>query len=120
MAIRRSVMGVGPHDLKRTWFHRALLRAGIEDESWRPGHGVDENRRVVEAVYSYYGELFLAHPYLLWAGMASMIGPAFYAGFRDLGVVPDAVRGVVRRTVGRGSRTIAGWAAGDLGFYETT
>src|SRR5262249_4943407 len=68
----------------------------------------------------YYARMFLDYPYLKWAGMASMVGPAFYAGFRDLGVVPDAVRGVVRRTLGRGSRTIAEWAAGDLGFYETT
>jgi hypothetical protein len=113
-------MGVGPNELKRTWFHRALLRAGIEHESWRPGRGVDENRRVVEAVYSYYGELFLAHPYLLWAGMASMIGPAFYAGFRDLGFVPDAVRAAVLGVFGRASRRLARRVAGDLGFYETT
>jgi len=113
-------MGVGPHELRRTWFHRALLRAGIDHENWRPGRGVDENRRVVEAVYGYYGELFLAHPYLLWAGMASMIGPAFYAGFRDLGFVPDAVRTAVVATFGRASRRLARRAAGDLGFYETT
>jgi hypothetical protein len=111
---------VGPYELKRTWFHRALLRAGIEHESWRPGRGVDENRRVVEAVYSYYGELFLAHPYLLWAGMASMVGPAFYAGFRDLGFVPDAVRTAVLAVSGRTSRRLARHAARDLGFYETT
>ena len=113
-------MGVGAHELKRTWFDRALLRAGIEHESWRPGRGVDENRRVVEAVYSYYGELFLAQPYLLWAGMASMIGPAFYAGFRDLGLAPDAVRTAVLAVFGRASRRLARRAAGDLGFYETT
>jgi len=113
-------MGVGPRELKRTWFHRALLRAGIEHESWRPGLGVDENRRVVEAVYGYYGELFLAQPYLLWAGMASMIGPAFYAGFRDLGLVPDAARTAVHAVFGRASRRLARRAAGDLGFYETT
>jgi len=113
-------VGVGAHELKRTWFHRALLRAGVEDESWRPGRGVDENRRVVEAVYSYYGQLFLAHPYLLWAGMASMIGPAFYAGFRDLGFVPDAVRTAALAVFGRASRRLARRAAGDLGFYETT
>ena len=113
-------MGVGPHELKRTWFHRALQRAGIEHENWRPGRGVDENRRVVEAVYGYYGQLFLAHPYLLWAGMASMIGPAFYAGFRDLGFVPDAARTAVIAVLGRASRRLARRAAGDLGFYETT
>jgi hypothetical protein len=113
-------MPVGAYELKRTWFHRALLRAGIEHESWRPGRGVDENRRVVEAVYSYYGELFLTYPYLQWAGMASMIGPAFYAGFRDLGLVPDAVRAAVLSVFGRASRRLARSAAGDLGFYETT
>jgi hypothetical protein len=113
-------MGVGPHELKRTWFHRALQRAGIEHETWRPGRGVDENRRVVEAVYGYYGQLFLARPYLLWAGMASMIGPAFYAGFRDLGFVPDTARTAVIAVFGRASRRLACRAAGDLGFYETT
>ena len=120
IGVRRSVMGVGPHELKRTWFHRALQRAGIEHENWRPGRGVDENRRVVEAVYGYYGQLFLAHPYLLWAGMASMIGPAFYAGFRDLGFVPDTARTAVITVFGRASRRLARRAAGDLGFYETT
>ena len=113
-------MGVGLHELKKTWFHRALQHAGIEHESWRPGCGVDENRRVVEAVYSYYGGLFLEHPYLLWAGMASMIGPAFYAGFRDLGFMPDAVRRTVIAVLGRASRRLSRSAAGDLGFYETT
>ena len=58
-------MGVEPRQLKKTWFHRALQRAGIEGDSWRPGRGVDENRQVVEAVYSYYGGLFLENPYLL-------------------------------------------------------
>jgi hypothetical protein len=111
---------VGARELKETWFYRALVRAGIEHESWRPGRGVEESRRVVEAVYGYYGELFLAHPYLLWAGMASMIGPAFYAGFRDLGLVPDAARMAVLAVFGRASRRLARSAAGDLGFYETT
>ena len=113
-------MGMGPHELKNTWLHSALQRAGIDHESWRPGRGVDENRRVVESVYGYYGGLFLEHPYLLWAGMASMIGPAFYAAFRDLGFLPDAARKTVIATFGRASRRLARSAAGDLGFYETT
>jgi len=115
-----GLVGVEPHQLKETWFHRALQRAGIEGDSWRPGRGVDENRQVVEAVYSYYGGLFLEYPYLQWAGMASMIGPAFYAGFCDLGFVPDAVRKTVIATFGRASRRLARSAAGDLGFYERT
>ena len=113
-------MGVEARELHETWFRRALDRAGIDRGSWRPGRGVEENRRTVEAVYGYYGRLFLEHPYLQWAGLAAMIGPAFYAGFRDLGVLPDAVRGAVIAVLGRASRRLAGRAAGDLGFYETT
>src|SRR5712691_4194202 len=109
-----------PHSLKKDWFDQALQRAGITHDHWRPHRGLDENRRVVEAVYTYYGQLFLEHPYLQWAGMAAMIGPAFYAGFKDLGFLPDAVRRTVAAVLGRGSRQLARCAAGDLGFYETT
>ena len=119
-ALGCSVVGVEAHELREAWFRRALDRAGIERESWHPGRGVEENRRTVEAVYGYYGRLFIEHPYLQWAGLAAMIGPAFYAGFRDLGVLPDAVRGAVIAALGRASRRLAGRAAGDLGFYETT
>jgi hypothetical protein len=109
-----------PHELKEALLNRALKRAGIERSSWRPARGVDENRRIVEAVYAYYGRLFLDHPYLKWAGMANMIGPAFIAGFRDLGFVPEAGRRAVHAVFGRASRSLARRAAGDLGFYETT
>ena len=107
-------------ELREAWFRRALDSAGIERRSWRPGRGVGENRRTVEAVYGYYGRLFIEHPYLQWAGLAAMIGPAFYAGFRDLGMLPDAVRAAVIAALGQASRRLAGRAAGDLGFYETT
>jgi hypothetical protein len=110
---------VEPHELKEALLNRALERAGIERASWRPARGVDENRRTVEAVYDYYGRLFLEHPHLKWAGMASLIGPAFYAGFRDLGLLPDAWREAVHAVFGRASRSLARRAAGDLGFYET-
>ena len=113
-------MGVEAHELQQAWLNRALDSAGIDRRSWRPGRGVEENRRTVEAVYGYYGRLFLDHPYLQWAGLAGMIGPAFYAGFQDVGLVPDAVRGAVIAVLGRAARRLAGDAAGDLGFYETT
>ncbi len=113
-------MGVKARELQDAWFRRALDSAGIERASWHPGRGVEENRRTVEAVYGYYGRLFIEHPYLQWAGLAGMIGPAFYAGFRDLGVLPDPVRGAVIAVLGRASRPLAGLAAGDLGFYEAT
>src|SRR5206468_10090285 len=86
-----SVVGVEARELREAWFRRALDSAGIERGNWHPGRGVGENRRTVEAVYGYYGRLFIEHPYLQWAGLAAMIGPAFYAGFRDLGALPDAV-----------------------------
>jgi hypothetical protein len=50
---------------------------------------VDANRATIEAVYRYYGELCLGHPELRWAGMASLIGPAFYAGFMDVALLRD-------------------------------
>src|SRR2546423_4569189 len=109
-----------PHELKEAWLNRALASAGIDRGRWRPGLGVEENRRTIEAVYDYYSRLFLDHPQLEWAGMASVIGPAFYAGFRDLGLLPDAVRAAVRAVCGRTSWRLATRAAGDLGFYETT
>ena len=96
-----------PHELKEALLNRALKRAGIERSSWRPARGVDENRRTVEAVYAYYGRLFLDRPYLKWAGMANMIGPAFYAGFRDLGLVPEVWRRAVHAVFGRTSRSLA-------------
>jgi hypothetical protein len=108
------------HTLKSRWFHEALDRAKIAHDRWQPNRGVDENRRVIGDVYMYYGQLFVEHPYLLWAGMAGMIGPAFYAGFKDVGLVPDAMRRIVAAVVGPGSRWLAEDVAGDLGFYETT
>ena len=62
-----SVMGAEARELHEAWFRRALDRAGIDRGSWRPGRGVEENRRTVEAVHGYYGRLFLEHPYLQWA-----------------------------------------------------
>lgn len=106
--------------LKEGWLKRALARAGIDRARWHPSVGVEDNRRTIEDVYGYYGQLFLDHPYLLWAGMASMIGPAFYAGFMDIGILPDAARRAVRTVFGGGSSGLGREAAGDLGFYETT
>ena len=82
--------------------------------------GVEENARTIEAVYGYYGQLFLQHPYLEWAGMAGMIRPAFYAGFTDLGFLPDSWRRAAITIFGPASGRLASRLAGDLGFYETT
>jgi hypothetical protein len=97
----RTITSTDPaHELKERWLNRALERAGIDRSRWRPAAGVDANRATIEAVYRYYGDLCLAHPELRWAGMASLIGPAFYAGFQDVALL---------RLIAR-----------DLGFYETT
>jgi hypothetical protein len=104
---------------RQRWLDQALRHAGIDRGRWRPSRGVEANQATIEAVYTYYGRLFLEHPYLQWAGMANMVGPAFYAGFRDIGVLPDLARRTLGAVVGGGRRARAD-AAGDLGFYETT
>ncbi|HEY3199765.1 MAG TPA: hypothetical protein VGK55_04405 [Actinomycetes bacterium] len=108
------------HVLKEALLNRALKSAKIERDTWRPDLGFADNRRTVEAVYDYYGQLFVDHPHLKWAGMASLVGPAFYAGFKDLGFLPGAGRKAAIAAFGRASPSLAKRAAGDLGFYETT
>jgi hypothetical protein len=104
---------------RERWLEQALGHAGIDRGRWRPSRGVDANQATIEAVYTYYGRLFLEHPHLQWAGMANMVGPSFYAGFRDVGTLPDLARRTLGAVVGGGRRSRAE-AAGDLGFYETT
>lgn len=108
------------HSIKQRWLVQALQRAGIQRGRWDPNAGVAVNRRIIEHVYGYYGGLYLAHEFLKWAGMACLVGPAFYAGFRDLGLLPDAIRRGVLLLFGRLSRKMIKWATGDLGFYEVT
>jgi hypothetical protein len=107
-------------ELQERWLRVALQRAGIDHRRWRPGSGVARNIANIEAVYTYYGRLFLEHPHLQWAGMANVIGPAFYAGFRDIGLLPDGARHAVLLLLGRRRRALEDDAAGELGFYETT
>jgi uncharacterized protein YukE len=72
------------------WREIAYWRAGIDPEKWRPEDGLLENDAIVQSVYRYYGDLYLDHPELQWAGMANVVGPMFYAGWQDM----YAVRGV--------------------------
>jgi hypothetical protein len=107
-------MGAG--ELREYWLEQAFARAGIDRSHWRPNVGVADNRVIVEAVYAYYGRLYLDHPAFLWAGMASLVGPAFYAGFEDVGALPDRVRRLVSaRALRRGDDPVA-----ELSYYETT
>src|SRR5215471_10266903 len=107
------------HQLKEKWLNQAFVRAGIDRNRWRPGLGVEGNRQIIEAVYNYYSRLFQEHAFLEWTGIASLIGPAFYAGFKDIGVVPDALRRAAAALLGPISRRKAAQITGELGFYET-
>jgi uncharacterized protein YukE len=66
------------------WREIAYWRAGIDPDEWRPEDGLLENDAIVQAVYRYYGDLYLDHPELQWAGMANIVGPMFYAGWQDI------------------------------------
>ena len=116
--------------LRREWLDRALASAGIDPREWDPTRGVEVNRNTIESVYAYYGRLYLSDPRLEWAGMANIVGPAFYAGFLDVGFLPDQIRRtvrVVRSLVRRGlrkllrrDRELEQRVIGDLGFFEET
>jgi hypothetical protein len=86
---------------------------------------VEVNRRTIERVYAYYGRLYLRHARLEWAGMANLIGPSFYAGFQDVGFLPDQTRRLLTRVgdaAGSGKRWLLRQGAverplvADLGF----
>lgn len=113
-------MSVEAHVVKEAWLDRALKSAGIDRATWRPARGFAANRRTVEAVYDYYGKLFVEHSHLEWAGMASLIGPSFYAGFKDLGFLPDTARKMAVAVFGRPIRRLTEHSVADLGFYATT
>jgi uncharacterized protein YukE len=66
------------------WREIAYWRAGIDPSRWRPEDGLHENDAIVQAVYRYYGDLYLDNPELQWAGMANIVGPMFYAGWQDI------------------------------------
>ena len=66
------------------WREIAYWRAGIDPSQWRPENGLLANDAIVQAVYRYYGNLYLDHPELQWAGMANLVGPMFYAGWQDM------------------------------------
>ena len=66
------------------WREIAYWRAGIDADEWRPEDGLLENDAIVQAVYRYYGSLYLDNPELQWAGMANLVGPMFYAGWQDM------------------------------------
>ena len=81
-----------PNRAARDYLDQGLRAAGIDPATWNPSTGVDGNRATVEAVYAYYSQLYRDNPEMAWAGMAALIGPSFYAGFRDLDSFADLAR----------------------------
>lgn len=77
-----------PHDLKERWLDDAAAHAGIDRRTWDPTLGVGENTKTIEAVYTYYGSLFLSKPRFEWPGLAALVGASFYAAFRDIDAMP--------------------------------
>ncbi|KQT92081.1 hypothetical protein ASG49_08925 [Marmoricola sp. Leaf446] len=80
--------------LEGYWQDEALEAAGIDGGAWDPAAGASANSGTITSVYDYYGQLFLDHPDLQWAGMANLIGPSFAAGFYDLDMIRDLAQGV--------------------------
>jgi hypothetical protein len=83
-------------ELRSRWLARAYESAGIDPSHWDPALGVEANKRTIARVYDYYGRLYEQQAHLQWAGLAKLIGPSFFAGFLDLGFLPDATRRVLR------------------------
>lgn len=79
---------MNPHDLKDRWLKVAFKNASIDAPEWRPHRGVVANQSTIEAVYEYYGRLYLGDQRFEWAGMANLMGPSFYGGFLDIASVP--------------------------------
>lgn len=114
-----------PAALQQYWLNIALGNAGIDMATWDPSLGALANSQNINAVYTYYANLYLEHPYLLWAGMAAMVGPSFAAGFYDLPRFREIAEYSALQFhdvafVGGFFESMASASAEDLAFYETT
>ena len=127
---RARDLGVPPDQYATTldeyWKHKAADAAGIDLSQWDPTKGAEANREIIEAVYRYYGDLYLDDPDLQWAAMANMIGPSFAAGFFDLDMFQGAADDVgnlpppLDQALPPGIDALADMSADELKFYETT
>ncbi|HEV2890468.1 MAG TPA: WXG100 family type VII secretion target [Frankiaceae bacterium] len=126
--------GLTPRDygeiLDRYWLARALRDADIDPERWVPQAGAARNKATIEAVYTYYGRLYLDHPELEWAAMANQVGASFAAGMYDMESLrkfgrrvkdaPAAVRAALPRDIKQMADALAGLTEAEAGYYETT
>jgi hypothetical protein len=66
------------------WRVIAQWEAGIDPNRWRTELGLSAIEEIVLAVYAFYGDLYLSNRDFQWAGMANLVAPLFYGGWRDL------------------------------------
>ncbi|WP_146240475.1 WXG100 family type VII secretion target [Williamsia limnetica] len=111
--------------LQSYWLRESLEDAGIDASKWDPSKGTEFNSETITKVYEYYGQLFLDHPEMQWAGMANMIGPSFAGGFYDLAAMRDiakAIKGpagvMLPDQIEGMTRAIAGMSDEELAYYE--
>jgi hypothetical protein len=129
-AWKASLDSQGARELYLT---RSLFKAGINPHEWQPELGVDANASIIQAVYAYYGDTYLANQdHLWWSGMAAMIGASFYGGFQDLSDIRGMTELFEQLAVAGGQipgfpgdfSDIAAMSAEELAaelkFYETT
>jgi len=104
--------------LQQYYVTKAAEKAGIDLTTWDVSQGAGAVSEHYERTYAYYAQLYLDDPSFRWAGMASMIGPSFAAGFEDLeffqtiardvadslGPIPDWALPFPGRSAGRGRR----------------
>ncbi len=114
--------------LGQYWLAESYEQAGIDPTTWDPTQGTEFNAANITKVYEYYGQLFLDHPELEWAGMANMIGPSFAGGFYDLAMmrdvaqnmVPDGKPVLMPDSLWGTVETLARMPDSELKFYEST
>lgn len=116
--------GLDPGDyaevLRTYWFLDAADAAGIDVASWNIDEGAFANADSIEAVYAYYGRLFIDHPEMQWAGLANMVGGGFAAAFYDLDLFGQVADGVSRVPGSPLRQGLGQLSESELHYYETT
>ena len=77
-------------EVRNAYRQLSYEQAGIEN--WNPRLGLAANDRNAQAAWDYYAEMHARNPeQYVWAGMAHLVGPSFYAGFQDVYVLRTAL-----------------------------
>lgn len=78
---------------RESWLWETYRQAGIDPAEWDPSRGLAELDATVVAAWEFYAELFARNPdQFQWAGMATLAGGTFYAGFQDIHVLRTALQ----------------------------